>query len=421
MQAHKGGANLYVITTNRDDAIANPLTAGFRSDMTQQRFSILCPTQVQFGPGCAQAHVAAMAGLGTHVLLIHGANPQRAKWLIEALGGHDLALTTVSCPREPDVDLIHACVDRGRTAGVDFVIGLGGGAVIDTAKAVAGLIPAQGQVIDYLEVVGRGQPLDANPIPWVAIPTTAGTGAEVTRNAVIDVPTAQRKVSLRDDRLLPHMAIVDSTLTAQTPRHIVLASGLDAITQVIEPYISAQATRFTDALCRDAIAPGLAALRQLLSDEPADAAVMDAARDDMAWVSLSGGLALANAKLGAVHGLAGPLGGLINAPHGAIAGCLLPEVLAANQSNAQDQPETAARIDEVKGWIAQALGVDRGEAWAELAAWSRHHGLPGLEAMGLKAADRQRIAQAALGSSSMQGNPVALSVDTLIGVLENAA
>ena len=389
--------------------------------MTQQRFSILCPTQVQFGPGCAQANVAAMAGLGTYVLLIHGANPKRAAWLIDALGLHGLELTTVSCPREPDVDLIQACVERGRAAGVDFVVGLGGGAVIDTAKAVAGLIPAQGEVIDYLEVVGRGQPLDANPIPWVAIPTTAGTGAEVTRNAVIDVPTAQRKVSLRDDRLLPHMAIVDSTLTAQAPRHVVLASGLDAITQVIEPYISSQATRFTDALCRDAITTGLTALRLLLSDEPVDPARMDAARDDMAWVSLTGGLALANAKLGAVHGLAGPLGGLINAPHGAIAGCLLPAVLAANQKNALNHPNTTARIAAVEGWVAHALGVEPHQAWPELAAWSRRHGLPGLDAMGLKAVDRQRVAEAALASSSMQGNPVALSVETLVGVLVDAA
>ena len=388
--------------------------------MSEQIFSIRCPTHIQFGAGSAVASLSAIAELGRRALLIHGASPSRAQWLVDGLTEQGLALSFASCPREPDIELIEACVEVGRGAGVELVIGVGGGAVIDTAKAVAGLIPAQGQVMDYLEVVGGGQPLEAHPLPWVALPTTAGTGAEVTRNAVIDVPRSRRKVSLRDDRLLPTLAIVDPDLTAEAPRSVVLASGLDAITQVIEPYISGEASRFTDALCRDGIATGLPALMRLLDQSPAAPESISAAREQMAWVSLCGGLALANAKLGAVHGLAGPLGGILNAPHGAIAGCLLPAVLAANQAHSQSQPDTAARIAEVELALAQALAVDRHEAFAALAAWSSRQGLPGLKQMGLAESDCRSVAEAAQTSSSMRGNPVKLSVATLEGILRRS-
>jgi len=267
-------------------------------------------------------------------------------------------------------------------------------------------------VIDHLEVVGGGQALDADPLPLVAVPTTAGTGTEATRNAVIDVPSAQRKVSLRDPRLLPATAIVDPALTDSAPRHVTLASGLDAITQVIEPYISRQANRFTDAICRDAIPVGLRALVRLMVAEDA------AARDDMAWVSLSGGLALANAKLGAVHGLAGPLGGVTDLPHGVIAGALLPPVLRANREFVHGQ--VAARIQEVEQWIAAALGCGTDEAIDRLAAWSRTAGLPGLGASGLDPSSLATIAETAAGSSSMKGNPVVLPAARLVQAMEEA-
>jgi alcohol dehydrogenase YqhD (iron-dependent ADH family) len=188
--------------------------------MSEQIFSIRCPTHIQFGAGSAVASLSAIAELGRRALLIHGASPGRAQWLVDGLTEQGLALSFASCPREPDIELIEACVEVGRGADVELVIGVGGGAVIDTAKAVAGLIPAQGQVMDYLEVVGGGQPLEAHPLPWVALPTTAGTGAEVTRNAVIDVPRSRRKVSLRDDRLLPTLAIVDPDLTVFIGRDV---------------------------------------------------------------------------------------------------------------------------------------------------------------------------------------------------------
>jgi alcohol dehydrogenase class IV len=223
------------------------------------------------------------------------------------------------------------------------------------------------------------------------------------------VPSARRKVSLRDNRMLPDVAIIDPALTDGTPKPVTLASGLDAVTQVIEPYVCTKANRLTDALCRDAIPLGLAALVRLMETEDT------AARDDLAWVSLCGGLALANAGLGAVHGLAGPIGGAASAPHGAVCGALLPPVLAANAKLATDV--AAARISEVQNWISHAFGVETEQATTALQNWSQHHGLPRLSQMGLQEDELQSIAQASLESSSMRGNPVALTERALIDIL----
>ena len=235
----------------------------------------------------------------------------------------------------------------------------------------------------------------------------------MTRNAVILVPEHRRKVSLRDPRMLPRLAIIDPALTDQCPRAITLASGLDAVTQVIEPYISTRATPLTDALCLAAIPLGLAALHRLMQGEQVQA------RDDMAFVSLCGGLALANAGLGVVHGLAGPLGGLANAPHGAICGALLPHALVQNRARVTD-PQRAARIDRVLGWIGAAFGVAPDQAAARLALWSRDSGLPGLSAIGISKADATAAAVAAAASSAMQANPVALDQADLMAILQAA-
>ena len=375
-------------------------------------FDLHLSRHIRFGRDAAASAAEAVCARGKRPLLIHGANPRRWQWLVDALTAAGCPPTRHACPHEPDVTLIEAGVAAGRHDDVDVVIGLGGGSVIDTAKAVAGLIPVSGDVVDYLEVVGGNAPLDATPLPFIALPTTAGTGTEATYNAVIDVPAARRKVSLRDLRLLPDMAIVDPALTDDTPAAVTLASGLDAITQVIEPFISCRANRFTDALCRDAIPQGVAALRTLMAGED------PAARDTMAWVSLSGGLALANAKLGAVHGLAGPLGGVTDMPHGAIAGALLPEALRANREAARGR--TAERIVEVERWIAQAFGCEAEAAIDRLAEWSRAQGLPGLGEAGLDPGELPQIAAAAEQSSSMQGNPVVLPATRLVQMMEQA-
>jgi alcohol dehydrogenase class IV len=395
--------------------------AGLRDDKGQHKefamshaaFSFLTAGEIQFGRGVASAAVERALQLGRRVLVVHGAKVARAGWLLEELEKAGGEVTGFACGREPDVALIEAGVAAARAHGAQVVVSLGGGAVIDAGKAIAALVPAGRPMLDHLEVVGQGLPLEADPLPFIALPTTAGTGAEVTKNAVIGVPEAGRKVSLRDARMLPDLALVDPALTDGLPKAVTLASGLDAVTQVIEPYVSSRANRMSDALCRAAIAPGLNALRRLI-DEGEDAG----ARDDMAWCSLSGGLALANAGLGAVHGLAGPIGGVSPAPHGAVCGRLLPFVLEENAKRAEGL--VALRLGEVRGWIAEVLGGEPEDAPETLEAWARAAGLPGLRAMGLAPEQDKAVAEAAVASSSMKGNPVALDVPCLQGILQRA-
>jgi alcohol dehydrogenase class IV len=379
-----------------------------------QPFAFASATEILFGRGQAAVAAARIAGMGRRVLLVHGRDAGRAGWLADALTGQGCEVTGFAVPREPDVPLI----EEGTRAaqGAQVVVALGGGAVIDAGKAIAALFPATRPMLDHLEVVGQGLPLDHAPLPFVAIPTTAGTGAEVTRNAVIGVPEQRRKVSLRDARMLPRLAIVDPALTDGCPRAVTLASGLDAITQVIEPFVCTRANPMTDALCRDAIPRGLAAIRRLIEGEDAEA------RDEMAWVSLCGGLALANAGLGAVHGLAGPLGGLTGAPHGAICGALLPHVLMANRRAARD-PAATERLDQMARWIGASFDTpfaSMPEATRALADWSHRAGLPALTALGIGPEAQTAAAEAAATSSSMKANPAALTENELRRIMEEA-
>ncbi|MGP3723390.1 iron-containing alcohol dehydrogenase [Cereibacter sphaeroides] len=377
-------------------------------------FGIAAPGRILFGRGEARQAAGLIAGLGRRVLLVHGRDPGRAGWLGCALEAEGAEVLTVGCPSEPDLAMLEAGLADARPFAPQVVAGLGGGAALDLAKALAALVPAPEGPMAHLEVVGRGLPLTAPPLPFVALPTTAGTGAEATRNAVIGVPEHGRKVSLRDARMLARIALVDPALTDGCPRAVTLASGLDAVTQVIEPYVSARATPFTDAIARPAIAEGLAALRRLMRGED------EAARDKIAWVSLSGGLALANGGLGAVHGLAGVIGGLAGAPHGAICGALLAPILRANLTASAPGSTARARLTEVCGLIGGVLGAPPAEAPEALADWVRQAGLPRLADMGLDPADHAAVAEASLASSSMKGNPVGLAPSALVAAMRAA-
>jgi len=375
-------------------------------------FSFQTSREIHFGRGISAQAATSIAKLGNSVFLVHGSDGKRAQWLVAALRQSGLNCHSFTCPHEPDTALIEAGVESARTQRASVIVALGGGAAIDAGKAIAALVPSDRPMMDHLEVVGKGLPLVHAPLPFVAIPTTSGTGTEVTRNAVISVPEHHRKVSLRDARMLPDLAFVDPALTDNTPRAITLASGLDAVTQVIEPYISKASNRMTDALCREAIPLGLRALTALMQGE------VQAARDDMAWVSLCGGLALANAGLGAVHGLAGVIGGVCGAPHGAICGALLPHVLRANREHPDLDSRTATRLDECMTWIAEALDAETPLATDALITWSGKCGLPGLAEMGLKEQEYPAVAKASASSSSMRGNPVPLTFETLQAILE---
>ncbi|MEM8553380.1 MAG: iron-containing alcohol dehydrogenase [Pseudomonadota bacterium] len=370
-------------------------------------YTLRLPRDIRFGRGVAKDAVPDIAALGARLFLVQGGS-SRGDWLVEALKAEGAEVETIQATGEPDLAGLEAAVAQARAFGPDAVVSYGGGAVVDLGKAVAGLVRELQPAQDYLEVVGTGQKLTTDPVPFVAIPTTAGTGAEVTKNAVIGVPSHRRKVSLRDDRMLARMAIVDPSLTDGTPWEVTRNSGLDACVQVIEPYLCSRANPVTDAICAQAIPVGLKAVATLAEGEDPDA------RDELANVSLMGGVALANAGLGAVHGLAGPLGGVTPAPHGAICGRLLPAVLSANGSAIPADTEVAKRIDQVNQWIATAFGVSGPEA---LATWLDDRGLPRLSAMGLADVDIPDVAEAALGSSSMKANPVQLTAGDLDQVL----
>lgn len=372
-------------------------------------FGIIAPGRILFGRGEAAKAPALIRALGERGILVHGANPARAAWLLEALGPDTLALP---CAGEPTLADLQTALMAARAHRPDWVASLGGGAALDLGKALAALIPAPDGPMEHLEVVGKGLPLNAHPLPFIAIPTTAGTGAEVTKNAVIGLPDLGRKVSLRDDRMVARLAIVDPALTDRCSKAVTLASGLDAVTQVIEPYVSVKATPYTDALARPAIGLGMAALMQLMQGEDGQA------RDRMAWVSLCGGLALANAGLGAVHGFAGVIGGMTGAAHGAICGALLGPVLQANRAAASG--EALHRLDEVCAVLAGTLGSSAAEAPSALQAWAWAEGLPGLAALGVTEDQHTAIVAAARDASSMKGNPVALPDATLHEVLERA-
>jgi hypothetical protein len=360
---------------------------------------------IRFGRGVL-AEAAPFAARFSRVLLVRSASVAAADRL-----AHDLRRTSdvleVIGKGEPDLPGINTHLATARPFAPDLVIAIGGGAVIDYGKALAALIPASHDALRYLEIVGDGQPLDAAPLPLVAISTTAGTGTEVTRNAVIGVPQAARKVSLRDPRLYPALALVDPELCLSCPRNVILASGLDAITQVIEPFISKRANPMTDALCRDAIPRGLSALHRLLDQDDTGA------WDDMALTSVLGGVALANAGLGAVHGFAGVIGGETGAAHGAICGTLLVPVLEANL--AASDGDAAARITWVMDRIADEFGSP-----SDFQTWTRDNGLPRLLTLGLLPSRHAEVAMQAKGSSSYQSNPADLGMDALLTLLAGA-
>ncbi|MDG4648178.1 iron-containing alcohol dehydrogenase [Roseibacterium sp. SDUM158017] len=376
--------------------------------MSVAAFGFATAGAIRFGRGTlAEAAPSALAR-ARRILVVRSASVAAADDLVRALGAGGDVLEIVA-RGEPDLPGILAGCETARPFAPEMIVAIGGGAVIDHGKALAALLPAPHGPLRYLEVVGEGRPLDTAPLPVIAIPTTAGTGSEVTRNAVIQIPDAARKVSLRDPRLYPALAIVDPSLAASCPRHVALASGLDAVTQVVEPFVSRRANPFTDALCRDAIPRGLSALRRIM-DAPDDGAW-----DDMALTSLAGGIALANAGLGAVHDFAGVIGGLTGAAHGAICGALLPHVLRANRRAAGPDTPGGERLD----WVLDRIGEEF-ESLDAFQEWSAAHGLQGLADQGLGAADHARVAQEAKASSSYSANPVDLDDASLRAILAEA-
>jgi alcohol dehydrogenase class IV len=382
------------------------------------RFEFATAMRIIFGPGTVGEVPSLAAGFGQRAFVVTGQNQARAIPLLEQLNGQGIEFTTYPVTGEPTTTVALEGAWQARKVGAQMVIGLGGGSVLDAGKAIAALLTNSGDLFDYLEVIGRGQPLKEPSAPYIAIPTTAGTGAEVTRNAVLASPEHKVKVSLRSPTMLPRLAVVDPELTYSMPPAVTASTGLDALTQVMEPYVSHLANPLTDAVCRQGIQRAGRSLRRAF-DNGQDTE----ARKDMALASLFGGLALANAKLGAVHGFAGPIGGMFPAPHGAICARLLPFVMETNvNALASREPDSSAlaRYDDV----ARLLTGDDTARSADGVAWvqelSQALAVPPLSDFGMTQEDIPAVVAKAKNASSMKGNPIVLSEEELSAILAEA-
>jgi alcohol dehydrogenase class IV len=341
-----------------------------------------------------------------------GANP-RMRGILSAQG---IQFTEFQVHGEPTIEVVREGVKAGREC--DMVIGLGGGSVMDAGKTIAALLANPGDVLDYLEVVGKGQALINTPLPYIAVPTTAGTGSEVTRNAVIESTKQKVKVSLRSPLMLPHIALVDPELTYNLPPAVTASSGLDAFTQLIEPFVSVKANPLTNAICREGMYHAARSLRRAYEDG-AD----KEAREGMSLASLFGGLALANAALGAVHGFAGPLGGMLHAPHGALCARFLPLVMEANLKALEGrQPAHPALARYVE--IAQLLTGDKNAAALDGVKWTSELvsalNIPKLSTYGMSKEIFSETVEKTMKANSFKGNPIALNERELILILDKA-
>jgi len=381
------------------------------------RFEFATANRVLFGSGTLKEVPAAAAAFGRRVLAVIE-SPERSAHLFELLQQAGLKVTPYCIQGEPCIASVLEGVRIARSLQPDLVIGMGGGSALDNAKAVAVLATNPGEILDYLEVIGRGQILSQPPLACLAIPTTAGTGAEVTRNAVIFSPEHQLKISLRSPFLLPRLAIIDPQLTFSMPPELTASTGMDALTQLIEPFVSKASNPLTDAVCREGIKRASRSL-PLAYQQPG----LSEAREDMAIASLFGGIALANARLGAVHGFAGVIGGAYSAPHGAICARLLPIIMAANIHALRARAESSPYLDRFSEIARLVTGnavaaPEDGAEWVQGLIGSMN--IPPLSDYGLNPGSFPDLIEQAQKSSSMKGNPISLNEAELGLILEEA-
>ena len=382
-------------------------------------FEFATATRVVFGAGKLCEIRAIAPTLGKRALVVIGKSA-RAVQLVEpmlsALPDSGVEYATFSVSGEPTIDVVRTGTQRARDERCDFVIGFGGGSVMDTGKAIAILLTNDGDLLDYIEVIGKGKPFTKPAVPYIAIPTTAGTGSEVTRNAVLGSPEHRVKVSLRSPFMLPRVALVDAELTYDLPPTITATSGLDALTQLIEPFMSVKANPLTDGICREGMTRVARSLRRAY-ERGSNAT----AREDMCVAATLSGMALANAGLGAVHGLAGPLGGMYDAPHGALCAALLPHVARVNEHVLRR--EVSGNMDAHReAYLSHALEKDAEvrQIVGDLDELIEALQIPSLRHYGVRREDFPVIVEKAKASNSMKGNPVVLNDEDLGEILERA-
>ncbi|HEV8541111.1 MAG TPA: iron-containing alcohol dehydrogenase [Verrucomicrobiae bacterium] len=378
-------------------------------------FEFATATRIVFGAGKRNEVFPAAEKLGKRCLIVGGSGPGRAKWLEQGFAASDVQTQFFPIPGEPTLHLVQQGADLARAHQSHFVVAIGGGSAMDAGKAIAALASNTGDLIRYLEVIGEGKPLENPPLPCITIPTTAGTGAEVTRNAVLGSPEHQLKVSLRSPRMLPVLALVDPELTYELPPRLTASTGMDTVTQLIEPFLSARANPITDALCREMIPRAARALPAAYEN-----GANKAAREEMSLASLGGGLALANAGLGVVHGFAAPVGGMLTAPHGAVCAALLPHALRANYhalSERAPNSEALRRFSEIARLLTAIPNAapEDGIHWIERLCVQLQ--IPPLAVYGLDAESIPLLCERAAQASSMKANPITLNPGELAEIL----
>ena len=370
---------------------------------------------ILFGPGGARAVAPAAKELGRRALVVTRRSAVSAAWLVDQLETTGVSWLRFEVAGEPTLHVVCAGLEHARRESCDLVISLGGGSVLDTGKAIAALLTNPGEPRDYLEVVGLGRPLQHRAAPFIAIPTTAGTGSEVTRNAVLGSPEHRVKASMRSPLMLPLLAIVDPELTLDLPPATTASTGLDALTQLIEAYVSARANVLTDGFCLE----GLQCVRRSLRNACHHGDDIEA-RTGMALASLLSGLALANSGLGVVHGFAAPIGGMFAAPHGAVCAALLPTAMAVNiralrqralGSESLGRYQTVARVLTGK---SDAL-PEEGTQWVSQLCHELK--IAPLRSYGIAEGEVPTLVEAASRASSTRGNPIVLKAHELREIL----
>lgn len=382
------------------------------------RFDFATSGRILFGAGAIEGVPAAVRPMGVRALLVTGRDGSRAAPLLEGLKTAGVEAIAYAVAGEPTIAAVCDGVGRARAEHCAIVISLGGGSAIDAGKAIAALLANPGEALDYLEVVGRGRPLPNPSVPFVAIPTTAGTGSEVTRNAVLASPEHRVKASLRSPHMLPRLAVIDPQLALSLPPSVTATTGLDALTQLIEPYVSLRSNAMTDLFCVE----GMRLAARSLVTAVRDGSDLEA-RTDMAMASLLGGLALANAGLGVVHGFAAPIGGMFAAPHGATCAALLPFAMEVNLRAVRSRPSEINALMRFET-VAQILNADKharpeqGISW--VARTCRQLEIPPLRTYGVSEKDLPEIIDKALPASSMKANPIALTHEELLDIVSHA-
>jgi len=377
------------------------------------RFEFATATRILFGAGTLREVAPAALSMGRRALLVLGCPRELAAPVIAEVDCRELLVTG-----EPTLDLVREGTELARREACDVVIGMGGGSAIDAGKAIAALLTNPGDLLDYLEVIGQGRSLSVPPAPFIAAPTTAGTGSEVTRNAVLASPEHRMKASLRSPLMLARLAVVDPELTLDLPPAVTASTGLDALTQLVEPYVSVRANAMTDMFCHEGMRRAAGALARAY-----EVGHDLEARTDMALASLLGGLALANAGLGAAHGFAAVVGGMFDAPHGAVCAALLPHVMDVNirALRARDPEGQALRRYETVACTLTGhphAEPEDGVAWvSEICHRLR---VPPLGSYRLRLEDVPAVVDSAAKASSMKGNPITLTPEELREVLTRA-